>query len=180
MSSTRPRGTILEDEPMMDEISCRCGSRSAVSTARLTTSFLNQAWGPQTSAFTGILQITGFPTFAKEADEPLQVSITRAIEAINGPAGDRHNWAVVDRRETDAIYVTVARLLGVHATAGCPRQASWLAWVSERLPQLRVAGIPVMQCQALPSWEHLGHGPDVYPHQGPASRWSYTGWSGWL
>ena len=136
---------ILEDEPMMESIlQMRVAERMS---RRLDNAFLNQVGSA--SAFTGILQITGFPTFAKEADEPLQVSITRAIEAINGPSVTGITGSG-GQAMTDAIYVTVP----VYWEFMRQQDALGNFMVSMGLreaPQLRVAGIPVMQCQALPA-----------------------------
>ena len=136
---------ILEDEPMMENIlQVRVAERMS---RRLDNAFLNQVAG--TNNFTGILQITGFPTFAKAADEPLQVSITRAIEAINGPAVTGITGSG-GQAMTDAIYVPVP----VYWEFMRQQDALGNFMVSMGLreaPQLRVAGIPVMQCQALPA-----------------------------
>ena len=136
---------ILEDEPMMENIlQMRVAERMS---RRLDNAFLNQVGSA--TAFTGILQLTGFPTFVKEADEPLQVSITRAIEAINGPAVTGITGSG-GQAMTDAIYVTVP----VYWEFMRQQDALGNFMVSMGLreaPQLRVAGIPVMQCQALPA-----------------------------
>ena len=136
---------ILEDEPMMENLlQVRIGERMS---RRLDNAFLNQV--AATNTFTGILQLTGFPTFAKAADESLQVAITRAIEGINGPvvAGITGSGG---QAMTDAIYVTVP----VYWEFMRQQDALGNFMVSMGLreaPQLRVAGVPVMQCQALPA-----------------------------
>ena len=136
---------ILEDEPMMEDLlRVRVGERMS---RRLDNAFLNQSSG--TNNFTGILQLTGFPTFAKAADESLQVAITRAIEAINGPAVTGITGSG-GQAMADAIYVTVP----VYWDFMRQQDALGNFMVSMGLreaPQLRVAGIPVMQCQALPA-----------------------------
>ena len=136
---------MLEDEPMMMDI---LGNRVLGKFSRqLDWSFLNEPTAA--NKFTGILQITGFPTFAKEGDEPLQISITRAIEAINGPPVTGITGSG-GQAEADAIYVTSTTYwefirqqdaLGSFMVSMGLREA----------PQLRVAGIPVMVCQALPA-----------------------------
>ena len=136
---------ILEDEPMMENIlQMRVSERMS---RRLDNAFLNQVGSA--SAFTGILQIASFPTFAKEADESLQIAITRAIEAINGPAVTGITGSG-GQAMTDAIYVTVP----IYWEFMRQQDALGNFMVSMGLreaPQLRVAGIPVMQCQALPA-----------------------------
>ena len=136
---------MLEDEPMMMDI---LGNRVLGKFSRqLDWSFLNEPTAA--NKFTGILQITGFPTFAKEADEPLQVSITRAIEAINGPPVTGITGSG-GQAETDAIYVTST----IYWEFMRQQDALGSFMVSMGLreaPQLRVAGIPVMVCQALPA-----------------------------
>ena len=111
-------------------------------------SFLNE---PATAnKFTGILQISGFPTFAKQGDEPLQVSITRAIEAINGPpvtgitgsgGSGRDGRHLCDSATIYWEFMRQQDALGSFIVSMGLREA----------PQLRVAGIPVMVCQALPA-----------------------------
>ena len=108
---------ILEDEPMMENIlQVRVGERMS---RRLDNAFLNQVTGANN--FTGILQITGFPTFSKDVGDSLQVAITRAIEGINGPAV---TGITGTRRTGDGGRHLRYRagLLGFHAPAGCPRK----------------------------------------------------------
>ena len=107
---------ILEDEPMMENLlQVRVTERMS---RRLDNAFLNQATA--TNAFTGILQITGFPTFVKDDDDSLQVTITRAIEAVNGPAVSGITGSG-GQATTDAIYVPVSVYWEFHAAAGRPR-----------------------------------------------------------
>ena len=153
---------ILEDEPMMENIlQVRVGERMS---RRLDNAFLNQATG--TNNFTGILQLTGFPTFSKDVGDSLQVAITRAIEAINGPAVTGITGSG-GQAMADAIYVTVP----VYWDFMRQQDALGNFMVSMGLreaPQLRVAGIPVMQCQALPAGNILVM-DRMYTHiRGPA------------
>ena len=129
---------------MEDLLRVRVGERMS---RRLDNAFLNQVGSA--TAFTGILQLTGFPTFAKDVGDSLQVAITRAIEAINGPAVTGITGSG-GQAMADSIYVTVP----VYWDFMRQQDALGNFMVSMGLreaPQLRVAGIPVMQCQALPA-----------------------------
>ena len=142
---------ILEDEPQMEELlQTRFTQRMA---RRLDRAFLRND-PTRTSAttaneFTGILNLTSIDTFVKDADEAYQVAISRAIEGINGPpvAGRASSGG---QATADVIYVTVP----IYWAFARQQDALGNFMVSNGLreaPVLRVAGVPVMQLQDLPS-----------------------------
>lgn len=136
---------IVEDEPMMVQIlEMRMMERMS---RKLDNIFLNQTSGANN--ILGLLQYSDHPTFVKSADDSLQVAITKAIEAVNGPAvtGITNSGG---QAMADAIYVTVP----IYWEFMRQQDALGNFMVSMGLreaPQLRVAGVPVMQCQALPA-----------------------------
>ena len=142
---------ILEDEPQMEELlQTRFTQRMA---RRLDRAFLRND-PTRTSAttaneFTGILNLTTIDTFVKDADEAYQVAISRAIEGINGPpvAGRANSGG---QASADVVYVTVP----IYWAFARQQDALGNFMVSNGLreaPVLRVAGVPVMQLQDLPS-----------------------------
>ena len=140
---------ILEDEPMMQSIlEQRVLERMS---RKLDNAFINGASAANT--FAGVTHVSNVDTFAKDAAESLQVAITRAIEGINGPTiTGRTNSG--GQAMADAIYVTVP----IYWEFMRQQDALGNFMVSMGLreaPQLRVAGVPVMQCQALASGEIL-------------------------
>ena len=142
---------ILEDEPQMEELLQRRFTQRMA--RRLDRAFLRND-PTRTSAttaneFTGILNLTTIDTFVKDADEPFQVAISRAIEGINGPpVTGRANSG--GQATADVIYVTVP----IYWAFSRQQDALGNFMVSNGLreaPVLRVAGVPVMQLQDLPS-----------------------------
>ena len=142
---------ILEDEPQMEELlRTRFTQRMG---RRLDRAFLRNdptRGGTAVAAneFTGILNLTTIDTFAKDKDESYQVSISRAIEGINGPpvAGRANSGG---QAMTDVIYVTVP----IYWAFSRQQDALGNFMVTNGLreaPVLRVAGVPVMQLQDLP------------------------------
>ena len=142
---------ILEDEPQMEELlRMRFTQRMG---RRLDRAFLRNNPGRGGTAvvaneFTGILNLTTIDTFAKDKDESYQVSISRAIEGINGPpvAGRANSGG---QAMSDVIYVTVP----IYWAFSRQQDALGNFMVTNGLreaPVLRVAGVPVMQLQDLP------------------------------
>ena len=136
---------ILEDEPMMmNVLEMRMMERIS---RKIDNACLNNASG--TNKFAGVLMSPDHPTFAKGEGDSLQVAITRAVEAVNGPAvtGIANSGG---QAMADMIYVTVP----IYWEFMRQQDALGNFMVSMGLreaPQLRVAGVPVVQCQALPS-----------------------------
>ena len=122
-------------------------------------------WTGTTNQFTGVISTVypsaapvptalrgqGLPTFVKGDAESLQVSVSRAVESINGPFVTGYSpTGGGGQANADIIYVTV--------------QTYW-DWVRQQdalgnfmvttglreAPQLRCAGLPVVQCQVLPA-----------------------------
>ena len=145
------------------------GQRDYLQT-RLTSSLMRGVdnavlnWTGATNQFTGVLsqvypsaapvptalQGQGLPTFAKVSGESLQVAVSRGVESINGPFVSGYSpTGGGGQANADIIYVTV--------------QTYW-DWVRQQdalgnfmvttglreAPQLRCAGLPVVQCQVLP------------------------------
>ena len=142
---------ILEDEPQMDALlRTRFTQRMA---RRLDRAFLKndptRSGGAPANEFTGVLNLTSIDTFVKESDEPYQVAISRAIEGINGPpVTGRANSG--GQASADVVYVTVP----IYWAFSRQQDALGNFMVSNGLreaPVLRVAGVPVMQVQDLPS-----------------------------
>ena len=141
---------ILEDEPQMaDLLRTRFTQRMG---RRLDRAFLKndptRSGGSTANEFTGILNLSTIDTFVKDAKEPYQVAISRAIEGINGPAvTGRANSG--GQATADAVYVTVP----IYWAFARQQDALGNFMVTNGLreaPVLRVAGVPVMQLQDLP------------------------------
>ena len=141
---------ILEDEPQMEELlRMRFTQRMA---RRLDRAFLrnnpSRAGATAANEFTGILNLSGIDTFAKDGDESFQVAISRAIEGINGPpVTGRANSG--GQAMADVVYVTVP----IYWAFSRQQDALGNFMVTNGLreaPVLRVAGVPVMQLQDLP------------------------------
>ena len=97
------------------------------------------------------LRNQGIPTLAKDADEPIQVAVSRAVESINGPfvTGSTPTGGG-GQANADMVYVTVATYWDWVRQQDALGNFMVTAGLREA-PQLRCAGLPVVQCQVLPA-----------------------------
>ena len=145
---------VLADEPMTENL---LEMRLAEELMRILDDATLNGDG-SSNKLRGILQYQNFlatptnavPTYAKPADESLQVTISKGIESVNGPTNDDLSTLGGGQGVADMVYVPVSVYWDLVRTQD--RLGNFMVTAGLReAPVLRIGGVPIAQCQALPA-----------------------------